>query len=282
MVTEKQRILIVESNLDLADVLTAYFFVQGYDSTAVHWGEDAVRACQELNPDLIILDTLLEDINGYEVARRIRRDERDTEIPIIFLYEGSDSDTSQKIYEFTDYVHLKNPVNLHSLRTHVVDILLHTKQDIRTNQVTGLPEGSLVEERLRECLRSKNWAIMRISLNNLDAYRECYGNKAADEVLHMIGYMIRDTVDAMDGSDDFLGHLNTSNLVLITQQERLSQLREEILTRLIRSLEFFYPIQDRDRGTLAGKRLNIGIKTLQPDGGDFSSLDSIISCILSK
>ena len=53
---EKATILIIEDDLDVADMLNAYFRVQGYQVLTVNWGEDGVRAAQTNHPDLIILD----------------------------------------------------------------------------------------------------------------------------------------------------------------------------------------------------------------------------------
>jgi len=83
----KSKILIVEDDLDVAEMLNAYFRVQGYEVFTVNWGEDGVRAAQTVLPDLMILDIRLPDIDGYEVARRVRTDRRTNEIPIIFLTE---------------------------------------------------------------------------------------------------------------------------------------------------------------------------------------------------
>ncbi len=87
MADAKAKILIVEDDLDVAEMLNAYFRVQGYEVFTVNWGEDGVRAAQTVLPDLVILDIRLPDIDGYEVARRVRSDRRTNEIPIIFLTE---------------------------------------------------------------------------------------------------------------------------------------------------------------------------------------------------
>lgn len=75
----KYTILVVEDDLDVAEMLNAYFRVQGYDVLTVNWGEDAVRSCRANHPDLVILDIRLPDIDGYEVARQLRGNRR-TEI----------------------------------------------------------------------------------------------------------------------------------------------------------------------------------------------------------
>ena len=81
------RILIVEDDLDVADMLYAYFNVQGYDVQIANWGEDAVDICHANLPRLVILDIRLPDIDGFEVARRLRHNRRTANVPIIFLTE---------------------------------------------------------------------------------------------------------------------------------------------------------------------------------------------------
>jgi len=85
MTDTKSKILIVEDDPDVAEMLTAYFRSQEYEVFTVNWGEDGVRSAQQVNPDLVILDIRLPDIDGYEVAHRLRNDRRTSTIPIIFL-----------------------------------------------------------------------------------------------------------------------------------------------------------------------------------------------------
>ncbi|HIE57598.1 MAG TPA: response regulator transcription factor, partial [Anaerolineales bacterium] len=87
MVEQKSVILIIEDDLDVAEMLDAYFRVQGYEVLTANWGEDGVAICQKQHPDLIILDIRLPDIDGFEVAARVRENRRTANIPIIFLTE---------------------------------------------------------------------------------------------------------------------------------------------------------------------------------------------------
>jgi DNA-binding response OmpR family regulator len=61
---ENATLLIVEDDLDVAEMINAYFQVQGYDVKTVNWGEDGVRAANSTSPDLIILDIRLPDMTA--------------------------------------------------------------------------------------------------------------------------------------------------------------------------------------------------------------------------
>ena len=87
---EKPKILIVEDDLDLSDMLGAYFRVQNYEVRTAAWGQEAIKISREEDLSLIMLDIRLPDINGYEVCRQLRQNRRTQDLPIIFLTEKRD------------------------------------------------------------------------------------------------------------------------------------------------------------------------------------------------
>jgi two-component system OmpR family response regulator len=68
------RALVVDDEVDLADILTSTLRIEGWDARAAHDGAAAVRAAQEFTPDAVVLDVMLPDITGLEVLRRLRAD----------------------------------------------------------------------------------------------------------------------------------------------------------------------------------------------------------------
>ena len=82
---ESAYILVVDDDIELAEMLRAYFSAQGYQIAAVHSGEAAIEACEARLPDMMILDINMPDIDGFEVARRLRTKRLTQDLPIIFL-----------------------------------------------------------------------------------------------------------------------------------------------------------------------------------------------------
>jgi DNA-binding response OmpR family regulator len=77
------RILVVEDQKDLALGLCANLEVEGYEVTVAHTGEDGIRAANAAHPDLVILDLMLPDTDGYDVLGRLRRAGK--EMPVLIL-----------------------------------------------------------------------------------------------------------------------------------------------------------------------------------------------------
>ena len=84
---EKKVILVVDDDLDVAEMVAAYLSVHGYIVRTVDMGEAAVQDALANPPDLVIQDINLPDIDGFEVAYRLRNNRKTKDIPIIFLTE---------------------------------------------------------------------------------------------------------------------------------------------------------------------------------------------------
>ena len=278
----KSKILIVEDDLDVAEMLNAYFRVQGYEVFTVNWGEDGVRAAQTVLPDLMILDIRLPDIDGYEVARRVRTDRRTNEIPIIFLTEKRERIDRLQGFEVGSDDYITKPFDVQELRLRVRNALKRVSQGSLTNPVSGLPEGPLVEERLSDVIHKSGWALLHICINHLDTFREAYGFVASDDVLRAISLMINNTMKENSSTEDFLGHISPTDFVIVITPANLPVFQERIRSRLEQSLDYFYPIKDREQAAKRPDRLAIEISEVPSVYGRFSSVEQLKKDLLNK
>ena len=275
MADVKSKILVVEDDLDVAEMLNAYFRVQGYEVFTVNWGEDGVRACQTINPDLVVLDIRLPDIDGYEVARRLRIDRRTQDVPIIFLTEKRDRADRLQGLEIGADDYITKPFDVQELRLRVRNALRRASQGSLNNPVSGLPDGALVDEKLAEITQKNNWSLLLVSIINLDVFRDAYGFVASDDVLRAISLMVHNAMREVDESDDFVGHLTPTDFLLVVSSRNLPALQERVRTRLEQSLDYFYPIKDRDRVSKRDDRLAIKVVDLPSIDSRFNSLDAL-------
>jgi len=275
MADVKSKILVVEDDLDVAEMLNAYFRVQGYEVFTVNWGEDGVRACQTVNPDLVVLDIRLPDIDGYEVAHRLRTDRRTQDVPIIFLTEKRDRADRLQGLEIGADDYITKPFDVQELRLRVRNALRRARQGSLNNPVSGLPDGALVDEKLTEILQKNNWSLLLISIINLDIFRDAYGFVASDDVLRAISLMVHNAMREVGDADDFIGHLTPTDFVLLVSSGNLPALQERVRTRLEQSLDYFYPIKDRERVSKRDDRLAIKVVDLPSIQGRFNNLDAL-------
>ena len=87
-----KRLLLVEDDRALAELVTFHFERAGYAVTRTGDGEEALILAEEVRPDLILLDWMIEGISGIEVCRRLRRRAATANVPIIMLTARGEED----------------------------------------------------------------------------------------------------------------------------------------------------------------------------------------------
>jgi DNA-binding response OmpR family regulator len=284
-VTDKSHILIVEDDLDLAEMLNAYFRVQGYEVETAAWGEDAVRMTKANPPDLVVLDIRLPDIDGYEVCRRIRTQRRTQSVPVIFLTEKRDRVDKLSGLELGVVDYITKPFDIQELRLRVRNALRRASQASLVNPVTNLPEGPTVDDRLGKLMFSDSaWAMLLITIMGLDSFRELYGFIASDDVLRAVSLMMNNAVREVGSAEDFIGHLAANDFIIITDDTHLAPIRERIEVRLKQSMAYFYPLKDRDKAqqAMAENRLKLVIGQIDHHQAPFSDLDAIKTAVLKS
>jgi len=79
---EKQRVLIVDDDANIAELISLYLAKECYETRIVYDGEEALRVFPEFRPNIILLDLMLPGIDGYQVCRELRTT---SQVPIIML-----------------------------------------------------------------------------------------------------------------------------------------------------------------------------------------------------
>ena len=102
----KSRLLVVEDDVDIANMLKIYFGSLGYDVEVAGRGSEALEKTRSALPHLIVLDIMLPDIDGYEVCKEIKSVPDTSEIPVIFMSGMNDTDAIVKGFSAggADYV----------------------------------------------------------------------------------------------------------------------------------------------------------------------------------
>jgi len=89
----KERILVVEDDDDILQLLKYNLAKEGYRITGAASGEEALRVLKTSVPDLVLLDLMLPGVDGLEVCRTLKREARTSQIPIIMLTaKGEEAD----------------------------------------------------------------------------------------------------------------------------------------------------------------------------------------------
>jgi len=84
------KILIIEDDRDIAELIEYNLTREGYQVTTAFTGENGLKTAQSLRPDLVLLDLMLPGLDGLDVCRALKRDPKTDQIPIIMLTAKSE------------------------------------------------------------------------------------------------------------------------------------------------------------------------------------------------
>lgn len=243
----KGRILVVDDEQDIANMLKIYFTGQGYDVEVANRGADALTITQKQLPQLIVLDINLPDTDGYTLFKQMRTQTRTKHIPVIFLTEKDDRSARIAGLELGADDYITKPFDIEELRLRIANSITAAERMGLTDPRSGLPSGRLIEDALRELIRREKWAYMDMRVNWFEPFKDKYGFVAGDEVLRFTAMLISEVVDAKGSPDDFIGHAGGDNFVLITNLEKGAEIKETVEKRFNEEVQGHYSYVDREQ-----------------------------------
>jgi DNA-binding response OmpR family regulator len=277
--SDSQKIFVVEDDVELAEMLVTYFDAQGYSIATSPSGEDALHLMTADPPDVVVLDIRLPDIDGYEVCRQLRENRRTSHLPVIFLTERRKREDKLAGLELGAVDYVTKPFDIHELRLRIRNAL--RRADLRTlhNPITGLPEGMLVQEQLEALLQREQWGLVMVRIRGLRTFRDQYGFVAADDVIRAVSLMIANAMQEGNDThrDDFVGHTDAFDFVVITERDNCQELAERCRKRLQPSVQYFYPVIDRQRVNRLSEseRLTLEVGCISSEDGQFHKLSDL-------
>jgi len=252
----KERILIVDDEPDIANLLRVYFKSRKYEVLVASRGSEALEICRRQMPQVIILDINLPQMDGFDVCRALRENLRTSHIPIIFLTQRDQRSDKIAGLELGADDYITKPFDIQELHLRVQNSLRRASYESLTHPVTGLPGSKLVEQQFRELLQQETWAVLYLGLENFFPFNETYGFIIGDDVLKFTALVLNNAVDELGNPRDFLGHTGGANFVVVTTPDRVMTLRDAIVARLERDLPTFYTYPDRERGYMEVRDTN--------------------------
>lgn len=244
----KGRILVVEDDFDISNMLRIYFVGQGYEVGVAPRGGEALSMTRKSLPNLIILDIMLPDMDGYAVCKELRTTTRTSHVPIIFLTQKDERSDRIAGLELGADDYITKPFDIEELKLRVQNTIARAERENLNDPRTGLASGRRIEEELRRMIRSDGWAVMDCRINHFDAFKEIYGFVAGDDVLRHAAQMLGETVDELGTEDDFIGHAGGDNFILITRAGGVDAIAEKFKARFREDVLTHYSFIDRERG----------------------------------
>jgi diguanylate cyclase (GGDEF)-like protein len=243
------KILVIDDEPIICSLVSDSLQSSGQEVLCALDGAQGLRLAKEEKPDLIILDVMMPNLDGYEVCRRLRRNFTTSNIPIIMLTALDQiPDKVKGMNEGADD-YITKPFYPSELRSRVRTHLQRSERDIQSSPLTGLPGNVAVEQALKERIESKElFAVCYFDLDNFKPFNDKYGFVAGDVVLRKLSEFIVSAVLKHGHEDDFVGHEGGDDFIVITTPQRAEAICRDVATRFDRAILDQYDDEDRAQG----------------------------------
>ncbi|MCU0499307.1 MAG: response regulator [Anaerolineae bacterium] len=245
----KGRILVVEDDFDISNMLRIYFSGQGYEVQVAPRGGDALSITRKQLPELIMLDIMLPDMNGYDVCRELRTTTRTSHIPIIFLTQRDERSDKIIGLELGADDYITKPFDIEELKLRVQNSITAARRNGLMDSKSNLPTGRLIEDHLRGLMRSQRpWTYIDLKINQFNEFRDVYSFVAGDEVIRFTALLLQQIVEELGSPDDYLGNPGNDNFVMVTHIGDAKRLQDRLVARFNEEIKQHYSFIDRERG----------------------------------
>ena len=227
-------ILIVDDHEDNIEVLKVRLESWGYSTASAYNGHDALKYVHATPPDLILLDVMMPEISGIEVARQIKGNKALPFIPIIMQtaldstedkVEGLEAGADDYITKPIDFAELKARLRsmlrikrlqeaLEEREKELLEVNEQLRHMSQTDALTGLDNRRHLNERIDEMFAhakrlEEPFSIVMCDLDKFKSVNDTYGHQAGDEVLKQLALLLREEAREIDrvgryGGEEFM------------------------------------------------------------------------------
>lgn len=205
-----QNILVVDDEKSNIDILLGFFESinqnDEYNIIAVLSGEKALKVVEKRDIDLILLDIMMSQMDGYEVCKILKSNEKTKDIPILFITANTDDESIEKAYSLgaADYVTKPfRPIELISrvklnlkLQKTINQLEFMAYYDSLTGVYNRRKFFTLAEKRFAQ-KRDDLYAVM-LDIDKFKSINDTYGHSVGDKVLKEVANVLKNSVDEND------------------------------------------------------------------------------------
>jgi len=228
---KKRKVLLIDDEERLLEVMKTNLEIEGYDVITAISGSIGLASAVVDQPDIIILDIMMPDIDGWEIARRLRSDPGTKYIPIIMLTALDEPHNVVKGFASGADDYLAKPFDNAELFARIRSVLSRAGKGLTVDPLTNLPSKHQIYEETRKRLlqRGKFFAFIYVDISNLRLINYRYGVDRGDALIRSVAGILDDIVLA--DQEEFLGYMGEDDFVVLSIPVRVEQIFDGLTSR---------------------------------------------------
>lgn len=118
-----KTVLIVDDEPTMVDLLTTFLTMKGFEVHGVYSGQAGLDTARQVHPDVLLLDLMLPDIDGFEVCRRLRSTPVFATLPVVVISARTESEAIERAMQAGANIYLTKPLRLPDLLNEIEKLL---------------------------------------------------------------------------------------------------------------------------------------------------------------
>ncbi len=246
----KVKILVADDSKTNLAIISSSLQRLGHDVIAVRSGEEAIQAFQKEQPDLIILDVVMEGMSGFECATKLREINLEEWIPIIFLSASVDDDSLVKGINAGGDDYITKPFSEVTLEAKIKAMqrisemrkkLYNTAQELKvlssTDTLTGTYNRFQFEKSIKEKLAAADrhglmLTVMFVDLDHFKSINDTFGHHIGDLLIKEVANRLKKCLRI----DDFIARIGGDEFVLILIDKDTMRVSENVAKKILTEL----------------------------------------------
>jgi len=226
--TQKGRILVVDDGIENVRVLH-HALKDEHDVVFALVGGKALEIARAQSPDIILLDVIMPDMDGFEVCAELKAAPETRNIPVIFVTALNSPEDETRALDAGAIDFITKPINVPVVRARVrTHLTLKRQSDLLrrmtlTDGLTGVANRRCFDEMLesewRRCVRSgRSLAVIMVDIDHFKSYNDCYGHQAGDVCLATVARTLNGCVHR---SADIVARYGGEEFAVLLPEESL-------------------------------------------------------------
>ena len=249
-----RKVLLAEHDKNIVDILTYLLKAWDYEVVTATGGLSVLGTVRREQPDIIIVDFNLPEIDGLQLSKLLKEDFLTAHIPVIILIDKKQ--IRKKMLEIEQGVddYIVNPPDPIDLEVRMEMALRRIMHQLHANALTRLPGNRQIEKIIQTKLEEgKIFSVAYYDIDNFKSFNDKYGYRKGDSVIRHTAYIISNTVKKYGNKNDFVGHIGGDDFVVVTTPKRERLIASESILDFNRLTSFHYNANDRERGCIVAK-----------------------------
>ena len=227
----KDTILIVDDTETNIDILLN-LLDDRYDVVVALDAQSALEVVEENSVDLILLDIMMPEIDGYELCLILKKQEHTKDIPVLFLTAKTDEESIERAYEVGGVDYITKPFKPRELlarvktQIKVKELINHLNFISSHDEMTGIYNRRKFFELAKKKFEqnSQSLYVVMIDIDKFKSINDRYGHPTGDRVICMVTQTISQNID----KDDIFGRLGGEEFAIVSNHLSYKDLKDSI------------------------------------------------------